>query len=315
MIYFVTGGAGFIGSHIVDALVQQGHQVTVLDDLSNGRAENLANAHDTITFIEGDIRDRAVLRQAMAGSEIVLHLAAIGSVPRSIKHPELYYEVNIGGTLNVLQAAREVGVKRVVFSSSSSVYGPITEPKQVETLTPRPASPYALSKLACEHYVRLWHELYGLETINLRYFNVFGPRQNPQAEYAAVIPIFMAKLAAGEAPEIHGDGEQSRDFTYVANVAAANLAAAEASAEALGQVYNVAYGATTSVNTMLAKLQELFSTSLTPMYTPPRAGDVPKSHADTSLAKKNLGYAPQVSFDEGLAQTVEWFRQTQKAPV
>ena len=314
MNYFVTGGAGFIGSHVVDALVERGDHITVLDDLSNGRTENLTDARNKITFIEGDIRDRATLRQAMAGCEVVLHLAAIGSVPRSIKHPELYYDVNIGGTLNVLQVAREVGVRRVVLSSSSSVYGPITELQQVETLTPRPASPYALSKLTCEHYARLWHEVYGLETLSLRYFNVFGPRQNPKAEYAAVIPLFMDALARGEAPEIHGDGEQSRDFTYVANVVSANLAAAEASTQALGQVYNVAYGATTSVNTMLAKLQELFGTSLTPAHIPPRAGDVPKSHADISLAQKTLGYTPQVSFDEGLAQTVEWFKHSQTVP-
>lgn len=307
-LYLVTGGAGFIGSNLVRHLLARGDQVRVLDNFSTGRRENLAELARDIECVEGDLRQEADVRRAMDGVRYVLHLGALGSVSRSVQDPMTTHEVNSTGTLRALLAARDAGVERFVFSSSSSVYGntPVL-PKQ-EDMPPTPLSPYALSKLTGEHYARLFHSLYGLATFSLRYFNVFGPRQNPKSQYAAVIPLFVDALQAGQAPVIYGDGEQTRDFTYVDDVIAANLACCSAPAEAAGGIYNVAWGNRVSVNELARRIGALLGRVIPPTYQPPRAGDVRDSQADATRAHRLLGWQPQVPFEEGLRRTVEWFR-------
>ncbi|MEO6725544.1 MAG: SDR family oxidoreductase [Blastocatellia bacterium] len=309
-LYLVTGGAGFIGSHIAEALVKRGDRVRVLDNLSTGKRENLAHIAGEIEFIEGDIRDYDITRRAMQDVNIVFHEAAIPSVPRSVKDPQLNHENNVNGTFNVLMAARDAGVKRVVFAASSSAYGE-TEvlPKQEEML-PSPLSPYAVAKLVGEFYCQVFTRAYGLETVSLRYFNVFGPRQDPSSPYSGVISKFIATLLDGHAPVIYGDGEQSRDFTYIDNVVAANLRAAEAPA-AVGEVMNLGLCERTTLNQLLDELQRIIGTSLAPQYEDARTGDIRHSLADITRAEELLGYRPAVGLAEGLRRTVEWYRDKQ----
>lgn len=308
--YLVTGGAGFIGSHIVDALLEQDHQVRVLDNLATGKRENLAHVHGRIEFIEGDIRDRTTCGQVCAGVDYVLHQAALGSVPRSLADPLTSHEVNVTGTLNMLHAAHEAGVRRFVYASSSSVYGDHPVLPKVEENIGQPLSPYAATKAADEMYAKIFGRCYGLETIGLRYFNVFGPRQDPFSAYAAVIPLFVKALLNGESPTINGDGEQTRDFTYVANAVDANLRACTAAAEAVGEVFNVACGARASLNQLYAALQRLLGRDIAPVYGSPRAGDVRDSLANIDKARRLLGYQGAIQLEEGLALALDWYRQS-----
>lgn len=309
-LYLVTGGAGFIGSHIAEALLRRGDRVRVLDNLMTGKRENLAHIASEIEFIEGDIRDFETTQRAMQDVSVVFHEAAIPSVPRSVKEPLLNHEANVNGTFNVLLAARDAGVRRVVFAASSSAYGE-TEvlPKQEEML-PSPLSPYAVAKLVGEFYCQVFTRVYGLETVCLRYFNVFGPRQDPSSPYSGVISKFISALLNGETPVIYGDGEQSRDFTYVDNVVAANLSAADAP-EAPGQVMNLGLCERTTLNQLLGELQRIIGTNLPVQYEEPRAGDIRHSLADITRAEKLLGYRPIVGTAEGLRRTVEWYRENQ----
>jgi nucleoside-diphosphate-sugar epimerase len=304
----VTGGGGFIGSHLADRLVAEGFRVRVLDDFSSGREANLADSIGQIELIKGDLGDRSLLERAIDGVEVVFHQAAVPSVPRSVAEPERTNGVNVSGTLGVLEAARQAGVRRVVFAGSSSVYGDAPELPKVETMPPRPLSPYALQKYTGEQYCRLYHELYGLETVVLRYFNVFGPRQNPKSEYAAVIPKFVTACLAGESPTIYGDGEQTRDFTYVGDVVAANLLAANA-AKAPGQVMNVAGGRRISLNELLVDIMAITCAEVGATYFPARAGDVKHSLAATDRLRDLLGFQTEVELREGLERTVAWFRE------
>ena len=306
--YLVTGGAGFIGSHIVDALLSGGHRVRVLDNFSTGRRENLAHVMDKIELIEGDVRDRIAARYAVEGMEYVLHQAALPSVPRSIKDPLTSHEVNATGTLNILIAARGSGVKRLVYASSSSVYGDTPELPKREDMTPRPKSPYAASKLAGEQYCQALWNSYGLETVCLRYFNVFGPRQDPDSPYAAVVPLFISALLNGGKPRIYGDGQQTRDFTFVANVVQANLLAATAP-RAAGAICNIACQKRTSLLSLLTMLGELTGKEPDVLFEAERPGDVRDSLARISLARDLLGYRPQADLREGLTTTVAWSAQ------
>ena len=303
----VTGGGGFIGSHLVAWLVADGQPVRVLDSFATGRRENLAPVLANIDLIEGDLRDPAAVRRAVSGVEVVYHQAALPSVPRSIEDPATTFAVNVTGTLNLLLAARDAGCRRVVFASSSSVYGNTRRLPKVEPMTPAPRSPYAVSKLTGEQLCAVFARLYGLETVALRYFNVFGPRQDPASPYAAVIPRFIRALQRGEAPVIHGDGEQTRDFTYVANVVDANLRAATAPG-ATGRVFNVAGGEEISINRVLRLLAGLLEVPPRARHEPPRPGDVRHSRAGIAAAREALGYVPAVSFAEGLAATVAGHR-------
>ena len=304
--YLVTGGAGFIGSHIAERLVERGDSVVVLDNLSTGKVANLAGCRDRITFIEGDLRDLDTVKSACRGVDYVLHEGALASVPRSIADPIASNEVNLNGTLNVLAAAREARVRRVVYAASSSVYGDTpTLPKQ-EDMPADPLSPYAVSKYAGELYCRSFVRLYGIETVVLRYFNVFGPRQDPTSQYAAVIPLFITALQEGKSPTIFGDGEQSRDFTYVANVVEANLLACQAP-DASGRVINIACGERITINDLIRALQQLLKVDTEPIYDQPRPGDVKHSVADITRARELLGYETVVAFEEGLRRTAEWF--------
>lgn len=307
--YLVTGGAGFIGSHIVDALLEQDHQVRVLDNLATGKKENLDHVQGRIEFFEGDIRDRQTCATACAGVDYILHQAALGSVPRSLADPLTSHDVNVTGTLNMLHAAHEAGVKRFVYASSSSVYGDHPVLPKVEENIGEPLSPYAATKAADEMYARIFGRCYGLETVGLRYFNVFGPRQDPFSAYAAVIPLFVKALLHDEAPTINGDGEQTRDFTYVANAVEANLRACTASTAAVGKVFNVACGARASLNQLYAILQRLLERDITPVYGPPRAGDVRDSLANIDKAKRLLGYSGAIQLEEGLTRALDWYRQ------
>ena len=309
-LYLVTGGAGFIGSHLVDALLGQGHRVRVLDNFATGKRENLQHVLSRIDLREGDIRSFERVKEAMQGVDFVLHQAALGSVPRSVADPLTTNEVNITGTLNLLIHAREAGVKKFVFASSSSIYGPTKTLPKREDMPPNPASPYALSKYAGERYCQLFCELYGLPTVCLRYFNVFGPRQDPASEYSAVIPKFINALLSGQAPTIYGDGEQSRDFTYVDNAVSANLLAVKAAASANGKVFNVGCGGSTTLNELIALLADILKLELKPRYQPARPGDVRHSHADVSQARAALGYEPSISVEEGLQRTVAWFQES-----
>jgi UDP-glucose 4-epimerase len=302
----VTGGAGFIGSHLVDALVERGDDVVVLDNLATGKAENL---NREAKFIEGDVSQPDAVHEAMAGCEVVFHQAALGSVPRSVARPLDTDRANVHGTLAVLSAAREAGVQRVVAASSSSVYGGASQVPTPEHLELIPRSPYAVSKLTGEHYSRVAWELHGLETVCLRYFNVYGPRQRPDSEYAAVIPRFIDSLLNGLPPEVHGDGLQARDFTYVTDAVQANLRAAIAPAEACaGKAYNVAHGIPHSLLDLLGILRDRLAVAIEPVHVGSRPGDVRLSHADVSAARRDLGYDPVVSFEDGLARTLDWFR-------
>lgn len=304
----VTGGAGFIGSHLVDGLLAAGWQVRVLDDFSSGRETNLAAARERIELIRGDHADPAIAARAVADVEVVFHHGAIPSVPRSVSDPLRTNRANIDGTLTVLEHARRGGVRRVVFAASSSAYGDTEVLPKIETMPPAPRSPYALQKYAGEVYCRLYHELYGLETVALRYFNVFGPRQDPASTYAAVVPQFAAACLRGEPPTVHGDGEQSRDFTFVADVVRANLAAADAP-NAAGQVINVAGGKRVTLNELLAAIQRIVGSTLEPVHGPARAGDVRHSLADLGRARELLGWTPAVSLEEGLRHTVVSLRE------
>ncbi|MGC8785691.1 MAG: SDR family oxidoreductase [Armatimonadota bacterium] len=310
MKVLVTGGAGFIGSHITERLVQLGHEVLVLDDLSTGREENLAHLRDSITFVKGSITDRALLSRAMERVQVVFHQAALGSVPRSVEDPVTTHEVNITGTFNVLLAARDAGVRRVVYAASSSAYGDTPTLPKVETMLPNPLSPYAVSKLVGEYYCQVFTRVYGLETVSLRYFNVFGPRQNPHSQYAAVIPKFITAALKGEPLTVFGDGEQSRDFTYVDNVVQANLLAME-SPHAVGKVYNVACGGRYTLNELIRRLEAIFGRKLEVQYLPARAGDVKHSEASIAEAQRDLGYKVLVPFEEGLKKTVDWYIQVE----
>jgi len=306
-LYLVTGGAGFIGSHIVQELVRRGERVRVLDNFSTGRRENIAPFLEHIELVEGDLRDLPTVRRAVEGVDYVLHQAALASVPRSVADPLASNAANVTGTLYLLVAARDAEVKRVVYSASSSVYGDSpTLPKQ-EDMPTAPKSPYAVSKLAGEHYCRAFTEVYGLETVSLRYFNVFGPRQDPASQYAAVVPLFITAMLRGEPPTVHGDGLQSRDFTYVANVVHANLLATTAPGVA-GRVFNIACGQRYTLLDLIAILNEIMDAHITPVHTDPRPGDVRHSLADITAAQEALGYRADVDFNEGLRRTVAWYR-------
>ena len=304
--YLVTGGAGFIGSNIVHALLALNHDVKVLDNFLTGKRENLAPVRDQITLIEGDLRDLATVTQACEAVDYVLHLGALPSVPRSVADPLLSHEINVTGTLNVLEAARQQRVKRVVFSSSSSVYGDTPTLSKQEAMPVRPLSPYAAHKAAGEFYCRVYDTIYHLETVCLRYFNVFGPRQDPLSQYAAVIPKFITAFRTGNQPIIYGDGEQSRDFTYIENVVAANLAAAVAP-KAAGETINIACGLRITVNELARKIGALLGKDVRPHYEAGRAGDVKHSLADIGKAAQLLNYANLVDIDAGLQKTVTWF--------
>jgi UDP-glucose 4-epimerase len=301
----VTGGAGFIGSHVVDALVAAGHRVRVLDDLSTGRRENV---HADAELVEASLADSDAVSRAVAGSELVFHLGALGSVSRSVGDPLATDRVNVHGTLAVLTKAAEAGVRRVVVASSSSVYGGAEIVPTPEDAPLRPRSPYAVSKLAAEWYARTFPALFPLETVSLRYFNVFGPRQRPDATYAAVIPLFASALIEGRRPLVHGDGSQTRDFTFVSDVVAANLAAAHAPAGVSGGVYNIAPGHSRSLLELLGELGGIIGTDPDPEFTDPRPGDVPRAGADASAAGRDLGWRANVAFGEGLRRYVDWLR-------
>ncbi len=307
-MYLVTGGAGFIGSNIVHALVARGERVRVLDDFSTGSWANLAAVRDRIEVIEGDIRDPETLRVALRDIEYVSHQAALRSVPRSVDDPLSTDSVNTHGTLQLLLIARELGVKRVVYASSSSVYGDSPVLPKEEHQAPAPVSPYAVSKLAGEYYCRTFTRLYGLETVSLRYFNVFGPRQSPESKYAAVVPLFIRAALRGEPLIIHGDGEQSRDFTYIDNVVQANLLACTRPNIA-GEVFNIACNERHSVIEIARTVERFVGKPIICQHTGPRAGDVRHTQASIVKAQQKLGYEPTVGFEEGMRRTVEWLRR------
>lgn len=306
--YLITGGAGFIGSNIVEELLRRGERVRVLDDFSTGKRENIAPFLAQIELIEGDLRDLNAVRRAVAGVDIVLHQAALPSVQRSIDDPLTTHAINATGTLHILEAARDVGVRRVVYASSSSIYGDSPTLPKREDMLPMPKSPYATTKITGEYYCRVFYQVYGLETVALRYFNVFGPRQDPASHYAAVVPRFVTALLRGEPPTVYGDGLQSRDFTYVANIVQANLLAATAPAIA-GEVFNVACGERYTLLDLLSALNDILGTCITPIHAPARSGDVRHSQADIAAIQEKLDYRVEIDFHEGLRRTVDWYRQ------
>jgi nucleoside-diphosphate-sugar epimerase len=307
--YLVTGGAGFIGSHLAEELARRGEHVRVVDNLSTGKRQNLAHV-PSVEFLEGDLADLDVARRAVEGIDYVLHQAAIPSVPRSVQDPITSNRANIDASLNVLVAARDTGVKRVVYAGSSSAYGNTPTLPKVETMATAPLSPYALQKLVAEQYCQMFTSLYGLETVTIRYFNVFGPRQDPSSPYSGVISLFISALCDARQPTIYGDGEHTRDFTYVANVVDGVLRACTAES-ASGEVINVATGGRISLNTLFKTIRELVRANIEPIYADPRPGDVKDSQADISKARRILGYQPTVSFEDGLAKTVAWYRASQ----
>ena len=307
-MYLVTGGAGFIGSHIVRKLVAMGERVRVLDNFFSGNMANLQGLDDKVEVIRGDILDPTMLGKAMKEVRVVLHQAALRSVPFSVENPALVNRVNVEGTVNVLIAARDAGVKRVVYASSSSVYGNSKLLPKNEQQLPSPISPYAVSKLTGEYYCRVFTELYGVETVSLRYFNVYGPRQDPNSQYAAVIPRFIRWAFLGEPLEVHGDGLQSRDFTYIDNVVSANLLAAQCR-EGIGEAFNVGQGSAHTLLDLIALLQTSLEMELRVRHTPGRSGDVRHTLADISNAERCLGYRPEVSFKEGIARTAGYFME------
>ena len=311
MRYLVTGGAGFIGSHLVEHLVGAGQEVVVLDDLSAGRRENCAPVRRRIRFIRGTVTDLSTCRRAMEGVDYVLHHAAVTSVQRSVDEPLVAHQVNATGTLNILLAAREARVRRVVYAGSTSAYGNAAALPNSEDHIARPLGPYAAAKLGGEGYCIAFHATYGLETVVLRYFNIFGPRQDPQSQYAAAVPRFIAAAVQGEPPTIFGDGTQTRDFVYVANVVHANLLAARApAARVAGQVFNVGSGNSVSVNDLWDRIRSLTGVPVLPRYAAGRPGEVKDSLASVAKAREIIGYEPVVDFDEGLRRTVAYFRET-----
>jgi len=308
--YLVTGGAGFIGSNLARFILAKGHEVVILDNFATGKRENLTEIADKIQLVEGDIRDRKTAEKAMNGCTAVFHEGALGSVPRSIDEPVTSHDVNVNGTVNILETARALGVKRIVFAASSSAYGnqPLS-PKQ-EDMPVLPISPYASSKVACEAYLQAYAAAYQMETVSLRYFNVFGPRQDPFGAYAAVIPAFVSSLLKGKPPTVYGDGEQSRDFCYIDNVCHANWLAAHASAENCdGRPLNIACNESVTLNQILSKLQQLLGTNIEAIYTSERPGDVKHSLADIRRAKEKIGYEPLVRFNEGLETAIDWYKE------
>ena len=305
-LYLVTGGAGFIGSHLTEELVRRGEQVRVVDSLITGHRKNLAHLSG-IDFLEGDLADLAIAKRAVQGVDYVLHQAAIPSVPRSVEDPITSNRANIDSTLNVLVAARDARVKRVVYAGSSSAYGNTPTLPKHEAMPTNPLSPYALQKLVGEQYMQMFTALYGLETVTIRYFNVFGPRQDPSSPYSGVISVFAKALLENKAPTIYGDGEQTRDFTYVANVVDGVLRAVKAP-DAAGQVVNVATGTSISLNRLFASMRELLGSRVDVAYGPPRSGDVKDSLADITRARTLLGYEPLVPFEAGLKKTIDWYR-------
>jgi len=309
MKFLVTGGAGFIGSNIVESLVRRGDTVVVLDNFSTGKRANLDGFRDRVQVVEGSITDLPTVRRAVEGVDFVFHQAALASVQRSVEDPLTSNEVNVKGTLNVLVAARDAGVKRVVYAASSSAYGDTEVLPKREDMPPKPLSPYAIQKWVGEQYCRVFASLFGLDTVALRYFNVFGPRQDPNSDYAAVIPIFVSRLLAGSEPTIYGDGEQSRDFTFIENVVDANLKACEGGPKG-GAVVNVACGARYTLNELFEHVRGMLGSSKSPRYAAPRVGDVRHSMADITLARQLLGFEPKVDFVTGLRRTVEWYRTT-----
>jgi nucleoside-diphosphate-sugar epimerase len=313
-VFVVTGGAGFIGSHLVERLLRDhpDARIRVLDDFSTGHLQNLEFAPAVgarLEIIRGDIRDRPTVERVATGADVIFHQAAMRSVPRSVADPLGANDHNVNGTLSVLEAARRAGVRRIVYASSSSVYGDRPELPKREDQPPAPISPYAVSKAAGEQYAAVWHRLYGVETVGLRYFNVFGPRQDPASEYAAVIPRFILWALKGTPLEVHGDGTQSRDFTYIDNVVEANCLAAEAP-DAAGLAFNVGCGERVSLLEIAARLEELIGRPVARRHTPARPGDVPHTLADIARAKRLLGYTPLVPFDEGLRRTLDYFRRS-----
>lgn len=307
MKYVVTGGAGFIGSHIVEHLAQQKHEVIILDDLFSGKLANIEHflKKDAVTFVQGSITDLPLLQRIFTGADGIFHEGAIASVPRSVANPVATNEANVTGTLNVLVAARDCNVRKVLFASSSSVYGnTLTLPKR-EDMTPSPLSPYAVSKLTGEHYLNVFSEVYGLQTTSLRYFNVFGPRQDPQSQYAAVIPNFITGILKRESPVIHGDGGQTRDFTFVRDVVQANIRAMESDARG---AFNVAYCQRISLLELAAMIMEMTGITVPLVHDEPRAGDVRDSLADITRAQQSFGYAPQYTVETGLQETISWYQ-------
>ncbi|HEU0005449.1 MAG TPA: SDR family oxidoreductase [Terriglobia bacterium] len=307
-VYLVTGGAGFIGSNIVEELVRQGAQVRVIDNFATGKPDNLKLFKDRIDFREVDICDLKALQEAVRGSDYVLHQAAIPSVPKSVIDPIASHNADVTGTLHVLWAAKEAGVKRLVYAASSSAYGDDPELPKREEMPSRAISPYGFMKYVGEEYCRLFTQLYGLETVSLRYFNVFGPRQDPSSQYSGVLSRFITAMLAGKRPVVFGDGEQSRDFTFVANVVQGNLLACHASGVA-GKMYNLACGQCVNLNQVVAQLNSILGTTLEPIYEANRVGDIKHSLADISRAKAELKYTPSVQFEDGLRITVDWYRQ------
>ncbi len=315
MSYLVTGAAGFIGSHLVETLLNQGKNVVGIDNFSGSAKENLAflDTHPNKRFFrfeEGDIRDANFCKKICEGVYFILHQAALGSVPRSLELPELYHENNVTGTLNMLMAAKDAGVKRFVFAASSSVYGDTLVLPKIESMIPNPKSPYAASKVACEYYCSVFTHAFGLPTIILRYFNVFGPRQNPHSQYAAVIPKFVTAFLHGQSPVIFGSGEQTRDFTYIKNVVHANLEACRSDSVVFGQPVNIGCGYRISLNTLAKNIQQLVGSAQNPVYESPRAGDVQDSLADIGLAEAYGLLRNPVLLEEGLKETVTWYQES-----
>jgi len=306
-LYVVTGGAGFIGSALVRQLLQRGERVRVVDNFLTGHRQNLSEVAEQIELVEADITQLEAIRPAFEGADFVLHEAALPSVPRSVQDPITTNRINVEGTLNVLWAARDAGVKRVVYAASSAAYGDTPTLPKVETMTPAPVSPYGVTKYVGELYAKVFTGVYGLETVCLRYFNVFGPRQDPTSAYSGVLSQFITALLQGERPTIYGDGEQSRDFTYVANVVQATLLACTVP-DVVGKVLNIATGERYTLNQTMAILRRILRTEIEPTYAPPRPGDILHSQAEITLARKLLGYEPKGTFEEGLALTVEWYR-------
>jgi nucleoside-diphosphate-sugar epimerase len=308
--FLVTGGAGFIGSSLVRGLLARGaNRVVVVDNLLTGHESNIEEIRGNIEFRRIDIRDYEPLRTVMEGIDVVFHEAAIPSVPRSIHEPVPSHEVNIDGTFNVLRAAKAAGVRRVIYAASSAAYGDTIELPKVETMTPSPKSPYAAQKLLGEHYMSVWASCFGIETVSLRYFNVYGPRQDPASPYSGVLSLFMTAILERRAPTIFGDGEQSRDFTFVEDIVALNIAAAEAPSEVSGHLYNAGNGGRITLNQAWELLQEIEGVRIPAIYGPPRAGDVRDSQADTRAARRDLGHNPRFTFDRGMRETLEWYRR------
>ena len=306
--FLVTGGAGFIGSHIATALVERGDQVRILDNLSTGHLSNLSHLQGKIEFIQADLNDSAKVNEAVRGVDCVFHDAALASVPRSVEHPLDTNASCVTGTLNLLDLSRKAGVRRLVYAASSSAYGDQPTSSKRETDLPAPLSPYGAAKLAAEFYCKAFTATYGFETVSIRYFNVFGPRQDPNSQYSAVIPLFITAMLAGRRPTIYGDGGQSRDFTYIANVVHGNLLAADAP-EVAGRVFNVANGRQTSLLELITALNELLGTKIEPIFAPSRVGDVRESLADITQARKYLKYEPQVDFADGLRRSIEYYKE------